>query len=110
MHVLETTATTESGWIGAIFQPGRALIAAPARASTTAGARSFFSKCVCEIAVLHHVCINVFCCDMYDYRISVSVQESHVFTVGLLKVIIIEIIHEMLGQIKYGHAHINRFV
>ena len=44
MHVLETTATTESGLIGAIFQPGRALIAAPARASTTAGARSFFIK------------------------------------------------------------------
>ena len=47
---------------------------------------------------------------MNHNTICIGVQETHVFTVPRFQCIIIEIIHEMLGQIKYGHADVYGFV
>ena len=61
---------------------------------------------VVVVEVLLHVCINVFSVDLHNQTVRIGVQKTHVFTVPRFQCIIVEITHEMLGQIKYGHSHI----
>ena len=66
--------------------------------------------CVTEGLVLGHVLVHVLSLDLKEKAISVRVEELAAHTVLRFELVIIEVAHQVLGEIQNAHAHIHRAI
>ena len=65
--------------------------------------------CVIEGLVLGHVLVHVFGLDLKEKVVSVRVEELAALSVLRFELVIIEVVHQVLGEI-HAHAHIHRAI
>ena len=66
--------------------------------------------CVIEGLVLGHVLVHVFGLDLKEKAVCVRVEELTAPSVLRFELVIIEVIHQVLGEIQNAHAHIHRAI
>ena len=64
--------------------------------------------CVIEGLVLGLVLVHVLGLDLKEKAASVRVEELAALSVLRYELVIIEVVHQMLGDIQNAHAHIHR--
>ena len=64
--------------------------------------------CAIEGLVLGHVLVNVLGLDLKEKAVSVRVEELASLSVLRFELVIIEVVHQELGEIQNAHAHIRR--
>ena len=66
--------------------------------------------CVIEGLVLGHVLVHILCLDLEEKAVSVRVEELTVPSVLRFELVVIEVVHQVLGEIQNSHAHIHRAI
>ena len=66
--------------------------------------------CVIEGLVLGHVLEHILCLDLEEKAVSVRVEELTALSVLRFELVVIEIVHQVLGEIQNVHAHIHRAI
>ena len=66
--------------------------------------------CVIEGLVLGHVLVHILGLDLKEKAVSVRVEELAALSVLRFELVIIEVVHQVLGEIQNAHAHIHRAI
>ena len=66
--------------------------------------------CVIEGLVLGRVVVHVLGLDLKEKAVSVRVEELAALSILRFELVVIEVIHQVLGEIQNAHAHIHRAV
>ena len=66
--------------------------------------------CVIEGLVLGHVLLHILGSDLKEKAVSVRVEELAAFSVLRFELDVIEVVHQVLGEIQNAHAHIHRAI
>ena len=64
--------------------------------------------CVIEGLVLGHVLVHILGLDLKEKAVSVRVKELAALSVLRLRLVVIEDVHQVLGEIQNAHTHIHR--
>ena len=66
--------------------------------------------CVTEGLVLGHVLVHVLGLDLKEKAVSVRVEELAALSVLRFELVVIEVVHQVLGEIQNAHAHMHRAI
>ena len=66
--------------------------------------------CVIEDLVLGHVLVHILGLDLKEKAVSVRVEELAALSVLCFELVIIEVVHQVLGETQNAHAHIHRAI
>ena len=66
--------------------------------------------CVIEGLVLGHVLVHILGLDLKEEAASVRVEELAALSVLRFELVVIEVVHQVLGEIQNAHAHIHRAI
>ena len=66
--------------------------------------------CIIEGLVLGHVLVYVLGLNLKEKAVSVRVEELATLSVLRFELVIIEVVHQVLGEIQNAHAHIHRAI
>ena len=66
--------------------------------------------CVIEGLVVSHVLVHVLSLDLQEKAVSVRVEELAALSVLRFELVIIEVVHQVLGEIQNAHTHIHRAI
>ena len=66
--------------------------------------------CVIEGLVLGHVLVHVLGLDLKEKAVSVRVEELAALSVLRFERVVIEVVHQVLGEIQNANAHIHRAI
>ena len=65
---------------------------------------------VIEIKMLGHILVHSLRLDLKEQAVSVCVEELTALTISHLELAVIEVIHQVLEEVKNAHPHIHRLV
>ena len=54
--------------------------------------------------------VHILCLDLKEKAVSVRVEELTVVSVLRFELVVIEVVHQVLGEIQNAHAHIHRAI
>ena len=66
--------------------------------------------CVIEGLVLGHVLVHVIDRNLKEKAVSVRIEELAALSVLRFELVIIEVVHQVLGEIQNAHAHLHRAI
>ena len=66
--------------------------------------------CVIEGLVLGHVFVHILGLDLKKKAVSVRVEELAVLSVLRFELVVIEVVHQVLGEIQNAHVHVHRAI
>ena len=66
--------------------------------------------CVIEGLVLGHVLVHILGLDLKEKAVSVRVEELAVLSVLRFELVVIEGVHQVVGEIQNAHSHIHRAI
>ena len=66
--------------------------------------------CVIEGLVLGHVLVHILGLDLKEKAVSVRVEELGALSVLRFELVVIEVVHQVLGEIQNAHAHTHRTI
>ena len=66
--------------------------------------------CVIEGLVLVHILVHILGLDLKEKAVSVRVEELATLSVLRFELVVIEVVHQVLGEIQNAHAHIHRAI
>ena len=66
--------------------------------------------CVIEGLVLGHVFVHILGLDLKEKAVSFRVEELAVLSVLRFELVVIEVVHQVLGEIQNAHVHIHRAI
>ena len=65
-------------------------------------------RLVIEIKMLGHILVHILRLDFKEQAVSVCVEELTALTTSQLELAVIEVVHQVLGEVKDAHPHIHR--
>ena len=65
---------------------------------------------VIEIKMLGHILVHILRLDLKEQTVSVCVEELTALTISHLELAVIEVAHQVLGEVKDAHPHIHRSI
>ena len=68
------------------------------------------SRSVLEGLVLSHVLVHILGLDLKEKAVSVRVEELAALSVRCFELVVIEVVHQVLGEFQNAHAHIHRAI
>ena len=66
--------------------------------------------CVIEGLVLSHVLVHILGLELKEKAVSVRVEELAALSLLRFELLVIEVVHQVLGEIQNAHAHIHRAI
>ena len=66
--------------------------------------------CVIEGLVLGHLLVHILGLDLKDKAVSVRVEELAALSVLRFELVVIEVVHQVLGEIQNTHIHIRQTI
>ena len=63
-----------------------------------------------RVFVISHVALHILGLDLKEKAVSVRVEELAALSVLSFELVVIEVVHQVLGEIQNGHAHIHRVI